>query len=199
MKFSNLIPFFRAILYRLVYPGIKAKYIHSNVFILNTRMIKIVKGSSIFQNVVINNYCDVSFGQECQIGPFVTIRSTNGALSVGDYFSINPFSLIDCNGQISIGRDVRIGAHSYIGPAHHEYRLFFKHPQVNTFEETPITISDTFIGNNVWIGTCVQIHPGSIIASNSIVGQSTSVRTNVEEATLIYNKSIRECSYISLD
>lgn len=199
MKFSNLIPFLRATFYRLIYPEIKAKYIHSNVFILNPSMLKIGKGSSIFQNVVINNYCDVSFGQESQIGPFVTIRSTKGSLHVGDYFSINPFSLIDCNGKVSIGRDVRIGAHSYVGPAHHDYRLFFADPKLNSFEETPITISDTLIGNNVWVGTGVQIHPGSVVASNSIVGQSTSVRTNVGQATLIYNKSIRECSYISLD
>jgi len=192
MRSSNIIPFIRAMLYRLVYPGIKAKYIHSNVFILNPKRLAVGEGSTIYQNVVINNFNDVVLGQNSQIGPFVTIRSANGSLLAGDNFSINPFSLIDCNGNVSVGRYVRLGAHAYVGPAHHDYPLFFENPNVGSFEEAPIAISDILIGNNVWVGTNVQIHPGSVIASNSIIGQSTSVRRNVGEATLFYNKYIRE-------
>ena len=194
MSFSNIVPLLRAFLYRLVYPKIRARYIHSNVFILNPRRLTVGEGSSIFQNVVINNYQDISIGKGSQIGPFVTFRCTSGALSTGDYFSINPFSLIDCNGNVTIGRFVRIGAHSYIGPAHHDYRLFFDNPKYTSFEETPIALRDIVIGNNVWIGTNVQIHPGSIVAQDSIIGQSTSVRKIFDESTLIYNRYIRECS-----
>ena len=185
-------------MYRLVYPGIRAKYIHSNVFILNPKRFHIGEGSTIFQNVVINNYCDVNIGQESLVGPFVTIRCSKGALSAGDHFSVNPFSVIDCNGNISVGRYVRIGAHSYIGPAHHDYRLFFESPRFASFEETPIAVSDIFIHDNVWIGANVQIHPGSVVARDSIIGQSTSVRRSVGEATLVYNKYIRECSLADL-
>lgn len=192
MRSSNIIPFVRAILYRLIYPRIKARYIHSNVFILNPKKLAVGEGATIYQNVVINNYEDVVLGRNSQVGPFVTIRSANGCLSTGDRFSINPFSLIDCNGNVSIGRCVRLGAHAYVGPAHHEYPLFFDNSNVGSFEEAPIAISDILIGDNVWVGTNVQIHPGSVIASNSIIGQSTSVRGHVGEATLFYNKYIRK-------
>lgn len=192
MRPSNIVPFLRAVLYSLFYPGIRAKYIHSNVFILNPRKLIIAKGSTIFQNVTINNYHQATFGKNCLIGPFVSIRSTNGALSVSHNFSINPFSLIDCNGNIIIGRDVRVGAHSYIGPAHHDYRLFFKEEMISSFEQTPIALLDITIGDNVWIGTNVQIHPGSNVESNCIIGQSTSIRQQVKDATLIYNKFVRD-------
>lgn len=94
-------------------------------------------------------------------------------LKIGNDVSINHGCFISCNGGISIGNFVSIGANTTILSTEHSYN-----DKAIPIKYQPIQKKPTEIGNDVWIGTNVtilagvNIPDGTIVAAGAVVNKS---------------------------
>ena len=63
----------------------------------------------------------ISIGNNANIKDFVKIYTYNGFVTIGDNFSINPFSIIYGHGGVTIGNNVMIAAHTIIVSSSHNF------------------------------------------------------------------------------
>ena len=99
-----------------------------------------------------------------------------GNISIGCNVYIGPHTYLGTCNKLSIGKDTMIGAFTYIITENHQT----KNPNI-PYSHQGFTGSDIKIGNNVWIGTHVTILPGVTIGDNAIIGAGAVVTKNVPE------------------
>lgn len=104
-----------------------------------------------------------------------------GKLTVGDYFYINHYSIIDCNYKITIGNRVQIGPHCYITDFDHDVMVNLDRP----FHRGDKTFAAVVIEDNVWIGAGVTILKGVTIGKNAVVAAGAIVTKNVAPNTIV--------------
>lgn len=99
----------------------------------------------------------------------------NAQLSIGNYFYLNSYSIIDCKYKISIGSRVMIGPHCYISDFDHDINvnLNAQHHRINK------SYKEVIIEDNVWIGAGVKILKGVTIGKNSVIGAGTVVTKEI--------------------
>lgn len=101
-----------------------------------------------------------------------------GSVTAGADCSINAYSVV--RGMISMGRAVRIGAHTSV--------LGFNHTvtdvDVEVFRQ-PITQKGITIGDDVWIGSHVVVLDGVDIGSRAVVAAGAVVTKNVPAGAVV--------------
>ena len=102
------------------------------------------------------------------------IMTSGGEISIGDYCSLNPFSIIYGTGGVKIGDGVRIAAHVTIVSVNH-----VQGTDEVTLRNSGITKKGIVIEDNVWIGSGARILDGVKIGRNAVVGAGSVVTKSI--------------------
>lgn len=116
----------------------------------------------------------IKFGKNFELHPYTKLSSYGGFIEIGDDCSCNEFCVLYGHGGLKIGNKVRIGAHSIIIPANHQYSDLDKPILAQGETRKGITIKD-----NVWIGANVTILDGVIIGSGCVIGAGSVVTKSI--------------------
>lgn len=113
-------------------------------------------------------------------GAILTLKDA-GILTIGNYFYINRYSIIDCHYSITIGSRVQIGPHCYITDFDHGLLVDIDQP----FHRGNNAFAPVVIEDNVWIGAGVTILKGVTIGQNAVVAAGSVVTKNVAPNTVV--------------
>lgn len=94
-----------------------------------------------------------------------------GVISIGDDFSLNPYSVLYGHGGLSIGNSVRIAAGCVIIPANH----VFSDPGT-AIRAQGLTKLGIVIEDDVWVGANVTILDGAHISRGCVIAAGSVVR-----------------------
>ena len=159
----------------------KYKYFLKKLFISITKYKRI----SIGKNTVIEKKAILDPGKQGRIviGKDTFIHNYgilkcygNGKIKLGDNVSINPFTVLYGIGDLIIGNDVRIAAHTVIIPANHN---FSDHNQ--PIFKQGVSKKGIIIQNDVWIASNVTVLDGVTIGKHSVIGAGSVVDEDVPD------------------
>ena len=101
-------------------------------------------------------------------------------LTIGDYFFMNYYSVIDCHFSITIGNRVQIGPHCYISDFDHDLKVDLRLP----FHRGNGNAEAVVIKDNVWLGAGVIVLKGVTIGKNSVIGAGSVVTKDIPDNSL---------------
>jgi acetyltransferase-like isoleucine patch superfamily enzyme len=145
--------------------------------ICNSRKIKL--GSS----VVIERYARLfAYGNSAEIiihdntyiHSYVLIKADNGKIRIGKNCTINDYSILYGHGDLIIGDDVHIAAHTIIIPMNHIYQG----PNIPISQQGTSKIGIT-IEDGVWIGASVVILDGVKVGKGAVIGAGAVVTESI--------------------
>lgn len=124
-------------------------------------------------NQLINELFMGDIGENCYIGyPLYMNLASN--IHIGKNVSINPYFKCMSAGQIYIEDFVQIAMSVSVISNNHDF-----------YERSILTVQDTHIKENAWIGANAIILPGVTIGKNAIVGAGSVVTRDVEDNTVV--------------
>lgn len=103
---------------------------------------------------------------------------------IGVSVSLNN-TLLDCQGQITIGDYVSFGHNCMILTGSHDYSLRGEARQLTSFKK-PVTIK-----NGAWIASGVIILPGVTIGENAVVGAGSVVTHDIPDNEMWFGNPAR--------
>lgn len=98
-----------------------------------------------------------------------------GDIVIGNDFSLNPYSVLYGQGNLTIGNDVRIAAGCVIIPSNHIFADREKPIRLQKISKLGIVIED-----DVWIGANVTVLDGAHIARGCIIAGGAVLRGKTE-------------------
>lgn len=101
----------------------------------------------------------ITVGRKCRLRRGSMLIPYGGVISIGDDFSLNPYSVLYGHGGLSIGNSVRIAAGCVIIPANH----VFSDPGT-AIRAQGLTKLGIVIEDDVWVGANVTILDGAHIS-----------------------------------
>lgn len=116
----------------------------------------------------------ITIGKEGEILDGVLLLSYGGNIRIGDYCSINPYTIVYGHGGVTIGNNVLIAGHTMIIPANHIF----------SDRNTPIgrqgcTTKGIYIEDDVWIGHACSILDGVTIGKGAVIGAGSVVTKDI--------------------
>lgn len=128
---------------------------------------------------LINELFMGDIGENCYIGyPIYTNLASN--IHIGKHVSINPYFKCMSAGQVYIEDYVQIALSVSIITNNHDF-----------YDRAILTVQDTYIKENAWIGANSIILPGVTIGKNAIVGAGSVVIHDVEDNTIVAGNPAR--------
>lgn len=98
-----------------------------------------------------------------------------GSITIGDNFSINPYSILYGHGGLTIGDNVRIAAGCVVIPANHAIEDRSRPIRLQGLSKVGIRI-----GDDVWIGANVTVLDGASIAKGCVIAAGSVLRGETE-------------------
>lgn len=144
--------------------------------------ISIHESVKIYPNAVIETIYGgtISVGKNCEILHGVLLLTYGGNIKIGQNCSINPYTILYGHGNLTIGDNVLIAAHTVIIPANHKFDNL--HAPINSQGEIKKGI---VIHDNVWIGAGCKILDGVTIGEGAIVAAGAVVSKDVLPFTIV--------------
>jgi acetyltransferase-like isoleucine patch superfamily enzyme len=149
--------------------------------------IRLMESCVIKARTILNGRSDTrTYGIDC--GPETYIKENcyfdayGGFIEVGGQAAFGQNTIIHGGGGVSIGRNVIVGAFSYIIASNHEFNS--RELPIMLQGERRLGIS---IGSNVWIGGGVIILDGVTVGDNCVIGAGTIVTKSVRSNTVVHN------------
>jgi acetyltransferase-like isoleucine patch superfamily enzyme len=105
----------------------------------------------------------------------VIIAPYGGSIKIGTSAYIGPYCVLYGHGDLTIGRNAAIGAHTIIVPANHG----FKQPD-RPIHGQPLTKEGITIGEDVWIGAGCKILDGVHIGNGTVIGAGSVVTKDID-------------------
>ena len=136
----------------------------------------------IYENVVFDTKYggSITIGKKCELLNGVLLMTYGGTIEIGNNCSINPYSIIYGHGNLKIGNNVLIAAHTVIIPANH---IFSDHSKpINNQGLTKLGI---VIEDDVWIGAGCKILDGVTIGKGSVIAAGAVVNKDVANYTIV--------------
>lgn len=103
-----------------------------------------------------------------------------GKLTIGRRIFINHYAVIDCHYEMTLGNDVLIGPHAYIGDFDHDF---------STSDASniggPTCYASVHIGNHVWIGANAVVLKGVTIGDGAVVAAGAVVTDDVPARAIV--------------
>ena len=103
-----------------------------------------------------------------------------GNITIGDFCSINPYTILYGHGNLSIGNNVLIAAHCVIIPANHIFSDLD-----SPINSQGLTTKGIIIEDDVWIGAGCRILDGVTVGKGSIIAAGAVVNKDVEPYTIV--------------
>ncbi|MBP1887698.1 acyltransferase [Sinorhizobium mexicanum] len=113
----------------------------------------------------------IRIGRKAEIKRGAIIDANDGFVTIGDHFSLNPYSILYGSGGLTIGNWVRIAAHVVVIPANHG----FSDPDT-PIKKQPETRLGIVIEDDVWIGAGAVVLDGAHISRGCVIGAGSVVR-----------------------
>jgi len=120
----------------------------------------------------------IFINNNCRINDFTYLNAGEHSISIGSNSTVNAYSMIV--GPVTIGEGVRIGPHTVIVAAQHN----FDDIHIPIYQQG-ITQKGIIIGNNVWIGANVTILDGVRIKDGVIIAAGAVVTKNIEQNRIV--------------
>jgi Acetyltransferase (isoleucine patch superfamily) len=118
---------------------------------------------------------EVRIGRKIKLHPGVVIDAQKGKIVIGNNVSMNNYSILYGAGNITIGDNVRIAAHTVIVSFDHNFKEIDRPITSQDITRKPIEI-----GDDVWIGAGAKILGGSQIAKGCVIGANAVVKGKTE-------------------
>jgi acetyltransferase-like isoleucine patch superfamily enzyme len=144
---------------------------------------------SIGKNIVVDDNCvldakgegnsGVSIGDHVFIGRNTLIYCQNGDISIGDGGNIGSNCQIFSARSINVGRNVLIGAYSYLIGGGHNYES----TSMAIIQQGRIA-KGIHVEDDVWIGAGVMVQDGVTIGKGAIVGAGAVVAGDIPQYTV---------------
>lgn len=122
----------------------------------------------------------ISIGEKSIIREGVILQTFGGDISIGKSCTINPYCVIQGNGNVRIGDNVLIAAHVSMFAANHVFNVASR--MIREQGETKIGIE---IEDDVWIGSGARILDGVLIGRGAVVAAGAVVNRDVEEYSVV--------------
>ncbi len=133
---------------------------------------------------------DIHLGRDCHIHDYAMLMTYGGFIKMGDRCSVNPFCVLYGHGGLTIGKGVRIAAHTVIIPSNHN----FDNPDQFIYEQGE-TSKGIVIGDDVWIGSGVKILDGVRIGSGVVIGAGSVVVNNIPDNAIAVGVPVKVIRY----
>lgn len=122
----------------------------------------------------------ITIGENSELLQGALIMTYGGTIEIGARCSINPYSILYGHGNLKIGNDVLIAAHTVIIPANHNFT------DVNTtINSQGLTTKGITIEDDVWIGAGCKILDGVTIGKGAVIAAGAVVNKNVPPYTIV--------------
>jgi serine acetyltransferase len=134
------------------------------------------------ENVVLDTRFggSITIGENSELLQGVLIMTYGGTIEIGSVCSINPYTILYGHGNLKIGNNVLIAAHTVIIPANHVFT------DVNTpINLQGLTTKGITIEDDVWIGAGCKILDGITIGKGAIIAAGAVVNKDVEPYTIV--------------
>ncbi len=152
---------------------------------------------------LLERYPTWTVGERCFISPLASVHADDlrlgdrsyiaassyvtDTITIGSDCSVNPFCVV--RGNVTIGRAVRIGAHTSI--------LGFNHtmePGIEVFRQ-PLVSKGITIGDDVWIGSQVIILDGVHVGDHAVIGAGAVVTKDVQAGAVVVGNPARRVNW----
>lgn len=140
--------------------------------------ITVGEGSSIARDAQLKG--KVRVGNNCHIFSGAMLLAYGGEITMGDFCSVNPYTVLYGHGGLQIGEGVRIAAHCVIIPANHN----IDDPDIPV-RKSGLTKKGIRIGNDVWIGARCVILDGVTIGEGAVIAAGAVVNRDVEPFMIV--------------
>jgi acetyltransferase-like isoleucine patch superfamily enzyme len=170
----------RRSLYSLILGKIgKSVYIEPGAELLNTSSIEIGNGVRILRGVRLDcqgQNSRILLGNQVQFsyGVGVKVSRDNCTIDIGDRTSIGPYVVLHGPGNITIGKDCLIAAHTGIYASNHQ----FDDPN-RKIREQGLSRKGITIGDDCWLGHKVSVLDGVTIGEGSVIGAGAVVTKDI--------------------
>ncbi len=136
----------------------------------------------VFENVVLDTRFggSITIGERSELLQGVMIMTYGGTIEIGSVCSINPYTILYGHGNLKIGNNVLIAAHTVIIPANHVFTDVTIPINLQGLTTKGITIED-----DVWIGTGCKILDGVTIGKGAVIAAGAVVNKDVQPYTIV--------------
>lgn len=162
----------------------KYKYYIKKIFLSlrKWRRIDIGKDSIIERKSVVDpgEYGKIIIGDNCFIHQYGILKCYDrGVIKIGNNVSVNPYCVLYGIGDLNIGNNVRIAAHTVFIPANHNFSDI-----TTPIYKQGITAVGIKIDDDVWIGANVTILDNVRIGTHSVIGAGSVVNRDIPAYTM---------------
>lgn len=154
---------------------------HDIPLFTNHRNIEIGEKTQVFRGVTLNagSKGRIRIGKNCILRAGAVLRSHRGIISISDDSSVNEYMLVSSEGDINIGRHVRMGSHTVIVSGRHTFSS-----KTVPIAEQGVTGKGIIIEDDVWLGSHVCILDGVRIGKGSIIGAGSVVTKDIPDYSI---------------
>lgn len=169
----------RNLAYRTIFRRLgKSVFIQNGAEFIGTSNIEVGDGVYIFSNVRIDtpdNNSKICFGDCVALERGVDIgRLENTCIEIGERTFIGPYTCIAGPGDIKIGKDCLIAAHSGIVANNHNFSV-----STQTIREQGIISKGIVIEDDCWLGYGVKVLDGVTIGKGSVIGAGAVITKDI--------------------
>lgn len=118
----------------------------------------------------------IRIGDRISMGCGVVVDAQTGMIEIGDFVSLNDYTVLLGHGGIKLGNDVRIAAHVVIASFDHGIASLDQPIRAQPVVKKPVVIED-----NVWIGAGAKILGGSHIRQGCVIGANAVLKGSTIE------------------
>lgn len=145
----------------------------------------VIHPSAIFEpsggTIIIGAYTSIDRG--------VILRALGGKIEIGEHCSVNAYSVLLGGGELRIGDNVRIAAHTIIVPSNH----VFSDPDI-AIKDQGLTQIGITIEEDVWIGAGARVLDGVVLGRGCVVAAGAVVNRSVPPRSVVGGVPARKIS-----
>ena len=119
------------------------------------------------------------------VGCRFDVLSTEAKIILGHNIQVNDYVHIACFEKISIGRNTLIASRVYISDHDHDLQANIEEQGSANRHSAGLIVSETFIGDDCWIGEGVAILKGVRLGDRCIVGANAVVTKSFPSGSII--------------